>query len=291
MNDKTYWHVLGAGAMGTLITSTLKAHGIECQLLTHHREPQRRHWVGYQDTRELTALSLGGQRPGTISRLILATKAYAIVDALTSALPYLAQDPIVISCANGLGFERKCDALLRGGTLYRAIATDAALRIDSESVQHTGSGQTLVGGCTNAAPRWFTSSLTVLPNWSWCADIDAAARRKFAINCVINPLTAYHKCLNGELVENEVLAKELAALSLETQNAMAALGLWPTGAALLEEVTRVCQSTAANQSSMLQDRRAGRRTEIDFLNGHLAALARSAQFAVPRSEALLTALR
>lgn len=291
MKDKICWHVLGAGAMGTLITSTLKGHGIECQLLTHHPEPEQRHWVGYQGTRELTALPLGGQRTGTIKRLILATKAYAIVDALTGALPYLAPEPIVVSCANGLGFERKCEALLRGGTLYRAIATDAALRIDSESVQHTGSGQTLIGGRTNTPPKWFTSSLTLVPNWSWCADIDAAAQRKFAINCVINPLTAYHKCLNGELVKNEVLAQELAALSLETQNAMAALDLWPTGTALLEDVTRVCQSTAANQSSMLQDFRAGRRTEIDFLNGHLTALARAAQVAVPHSEALVSALR
>jgi len=34
-----------------------------------------------------------------------------------------------------------------------------------------------------------------------------------------------------------------------------------------EELQRVCESTAENHSSMLQDMRRGRRTEIDAING------------------------
>jgi 2-dehydropantoate 2-reductase len=53
----------------------------------------------------------------------------------------------------------------------------------------------------------------------------------------------------------------------------------------------VAAATAANRSSMLQDVLAGRRTEIDQLNGQLLRIARRHGISVPLHEAVCSMIR
>ena len=106
--------------------------------------------------------------------------------------------------------------------------------------------------------------------------------RKFAINCVINPLTAVLKCRNGELVSNEAYASKLQALCDECQPALESLGFWPECESLFEAASTVCVSTAGNQSSMLQDVMAGRETEMRYLGGELLTLVAKDGIGLPK---------
>jgi 2-dehydropantoate 2-reductase len=116
------------------------------------------------------------------------------------------------------------------------------------------------------------------------AQILEAQLEKLVINSVINPLTALKGCKNGEVFNGQdgdsdcrVLVREAGAIVrelLRRRSAGAAKGSATTGRdfsdpALLEAVRRVASATAGNTSSMLQDVRAGRETEIDFINGYL----------------------
>ena len=70
----------------------------------------------------------------------------------------------------------------------------------------------------------------------------------------------------------------MEAAVLEGQEVAAKIGISLTADPL--QVTReVCRATAANISSMLQDVRAKRPTEIDAING--ALLLRGAEFGIP----------
>ena len=53
----------------------------------------------------------------------------------------------------------------------------------------------------------------------------------------------------------------------------------------------VCRKTATNISSMLQDIRAGRRTEIDAINGAVVAAGRRFGLATPANQALLAEIK
>lgn len=115
--------------------------------------------------------------------------------------------------------------------------------------------------------------------------IDAARYRKLLANVCINPLTALFGVRNGALRERpyslfaEELAREAAAvLSAE------ALRISPRQA--IRRVMAVAAATAGNRSSMLQDVLAGRRTEIDQLNGELLRIARRHGIFVPLHEAV-----
>ncbi|MFH0959162.1 MAG: ketopantoate reductase C-terminal domain-containing protein, partial [Pseudomonadota bacterium] len=54
---------------------------------------------------------------------------------------------------------------------------------------------------------------------------------------------------------------------------------------------RVCKGTSGNLNSMLQDILAGRRTEIDFINGAIAAQAKSLGLEAPVNETLAMLIR
>jgi 2-dehydropantoate 2-reductase len=153
-------------------------------------------------------------------------------------------------------------------------------------------GETHVGidpSVVEPAP-WFTDSLSRLPDWHWEAAVDARVAHKFAINCIINPLTALLGCRNGDLLPPGGARQELLALCEETEPALVDLGLWPAQDSLLDAVSTVCRATAANRSSMLQDRTAGRTTEIDFLTGELLRRTASTGHALPRNETLYARL-
>lgn len=136
--------------------------------------------------------------------------------------------------------------------------------------------------------------------------------KKLAVNCVINPLTAIHNVTNGQLLSIDdtnhaedimtimrqileevslVAMMEMRTLYEETMsmsssedggydeqcNTLRTQWLLTTTETLstssLEKfVHQVMNSTKDNISSMLQDVRSGKTTEVRFLNGYVASL-------------------
>ena len=56
-------------------------------------------------------------------------------------------------------------------------------------------------------------------------------------------------------------------------------------------VVKVCEGTSGNLNSMFQDIIAGRRTEIDFINGAISAQAKSLGLQAPVNETLALLIR
>ncbi|KAK4539848.1 hypothetical protein LTR36_010309 [Oleoguttula mirabilis] len=101
---------------------------------------------------------------------------------------------------------------------------------------------------------------------------------KLAVNSVLNPLTALLDARNGALLHNFALTRTMRLLLAETSLVirslpeLAYLPNVPTrfSAARLETlVISVAHKTQDNVSSMLADVRAGRRTEIEYINGYI----------------------
>ena len=103
---------------------------------------------------------------------------------------------------------------------------------------------------------------------------DMAARlwRKLAANCVLNPLTALHRCDNGAVLRDPG-RRDVAARVLAEVAAVARADGWPgaTAGDLAAAVDACAAENAANFSSMYQDCKRGRRTEVDHLGAWVAA--------------------
>lgn len=287
------WHVLGAGAIGCLLTYRLQQAKVAARLLTR-RMPAGTYPVIDAETRtELHGVPTDSVTPGSISHLLLCTKAGDLPLALESVLPLLTPQVTLVTVANGLGFEQALKNLCPKRPLYRAVSTAAAYRSAPHEITLAAVGATRIGCIDDAceSPAWFDSSLKRLAGWQWETDIRAAVGEKFSLNCVINPLTAVLHCRNGELLADHKPGPELTRLCAETEPVLRRLGLWQRGQTLLDAAAEVCRSTAGNRSSMLQDVLAGRATEIEYLNAELLRRAATLGTPLPENQALVARLR
>ena len=92
------------------------------------------------------------------------------------------------------------------------------------------------------------------------------------VNACFNPLTGLLHLRSGALANSASLLECSELIIGEAVAVARALGVELDPQALLDQVRDVSRRTSRNQSSMLQDMRKGRRTEIDAINGAIARL-------------------
>jgi 2-dehydropantoate 2-reductase len=104
--------------------------------------------------------------------------------------------------------------------------------------------------------------------------------KKLLINSIINPLTTLYGCRNGELLDNieamdvtKQLVSEFVPIFTSQLGGYDGRSDWYSNPdAMMSIVVDAMRLTAANYSSMYQDIKFKRRSEIDYFNGYLLAL-------------------
>ncbi|QLF92570.1 putative 2-dehydropantoate 2-reductase [Pseudomonas sp. ABC1] len=290
-------HVLGAGSLGSLWATRLYRSGQNVRLIL--RTPER--LAAYQAAGGLTLIENGqaqrypipAELPDAntpIQRLLVACKAYDAEPAIAGVAARLVPGCDTLLLQNGMGSQQRIAGHWPGLHAIFISATEGAYRPADFQVVFAGHGHNWLGSPDQrSAPAWLHDSLqrAGIPH-DWSPDILLRLWQKLAINCAINPLTVLHECRNGELLQirGEVLelCDELALLL--TRN-----GYHESARELPETVLRVISSTADNYSSMYQDVRNGRRTEIAYLLGYACAQAERQGLELPRLQRLLQRLR
>lgn len=161
-----------------------------------------------------------------------------------------------------------------------------AARRDGNIIIHVANGTTHIGPAREQDGDYsYLADILqgVLPDVAWHNNIRAEMWRKLAVNCVINPLTALWNCPNGELRHH---TDEINAICEEVAAVIEREGYHTSADDLRYYVEQVIDSTAENISSMLQDVRAMRHTEIDYITGYLLKRARVHGLAVPENSRL-----
>ena len=117
---------------------------------------------------------------------------------------------------------------------------------------------------------------------------------KTLYNCALNPLGALMNVPYGALTDPHAWSV-VTAIVREVCRVVEVEGVvlpWETPEAYLEYLrTTQLPATAAHHSSMLQDLAGGRKTEIDFLNGAVAALARNHGIDAPYNSCIAELIR
>lgn len=267
------WHILGAGSLGSLWACRLARAGKAVRLIL--RDPQR--LAAYQAVGGLTLIEQAhssffaipaeaDEAHAPIHRLLVACKAYDAAPALARLAPRLAVGAELILLQNGLGSQDEVADQVPHARCIFASSTEGAFRPADWQVQFAGHGFNWLGDPLNPAPsEWFSDLEEAGIPAQWTVDILSRLWRKLALNCAINPLTVLHDCQNGGLLEH---LSEVDALCAELAQLMHRCGQPQAAEGLNEEVQRVILATAANYSSMYQDVRHGRRTELHYLLGY-----------------------
>ncbi|MFC1763020.1 ketopantoate reductase family protein [Planctomycetota bacterium] len=120
--------------------------------------------------------------------------------------------------------------------------------------------------------------------------IDRDLWAKMLFNCTLNPLGAILDVPYGALAEHSSTRDLMDPIVAEIFTVCAAAGYqmhWETPEAFLEIFYgQQVPDTARHRSSTLQDIKAGKRTEIDALNGQIIALSRTLNIDVPYNRAV-----
>jgi 2-dehydropantoate 2-reductase len=197
----------------------------------------------------------------------------------------------VLTLQNGLGNAETLSAVLKPDQVLAGTITFGALREAPGVVRLTGRGECELGAWHERAQQHLPRVKELLERGGLpcrlSSNIVAALWKKLAANAVINPLTALLRVRNGELLEQGALEPLFTMIVEEVwQTAARRRIALPAPPELAAEVRRVCQLTAANESSMLRDVLQQRRTEIDAINGAVARLARERGVLAPLNQAL-----
>lgn len=287
-----HWHLLGLGAIGSLWAHRLKQAGHEVSLLLKD-EPQlaRYHASGGISLclpsglvqHENFNASLGLPPQQLIDNLLVCCKSWQSSEAIAGITSHLGPHSRVVVMQNGLGQLYSLRQPLAHCAYYCASTTDGVYKNGDFTVTLAGQGNTVIGPF-NAAAK---GRDICLPDANWEDTIEPLLWRKLCVNAVINPLSALYDIRNGKVSE----LPEVAPLCTEISAIVRAAGHAFSSAEIQQMVLSVAQQTAANSSSMREDMRAKRRTEITEINGYLFELACRYGINAPLNHSLITAIK
>ena len=270
-------HVVGAGALGSMIAARLSAAGVETRLVLRAKS---RRWRAVDASSNRVRVLVDGAPHDVATApdardaklVLLCTKVWQARDALREAKT---SARVVALCNGAL-------SLVDDATIVPAVTTHGCFETQPFDVTHAGPGTLWVAD--DEAFRTLSASETL--NVVRVSEVEMKERlwKKLAVSCVLNPLTALHSCRNGEaLPGREDTCRAVCA-------EIASLDDCPCTADELEEAIYQCVAeNAANYSSMYQDIAAGRRTEVDALSGWVVDRARGG--GAPESARLAAAVR
>lgn len=270
--------VVGPGAIGLLLAASFARAGIRVRLLDYR--PERARKIDAEGVTVIDAAgashryqipcSTGANSGELATHAFLAVKAHDTERAVIRVLDLLAPSGVLVSFQNGIRHvELIREYLPTERTVFGATA-QGATRIATGRVRHCGSGETIIAaedrnrdGVAEVADLLNRTEIHA----SVGIDLPFILWRKLLLNAAINPVTAILGIRNGKVTRIPG-AWELAAACFREAREVAGLAVGPEiGQVTEDDLRELCEKTAENVSSMLQDVRSGRRTEIHALNG------------------------
>lgn len=297
--------IVGPGALGSLFAARLRLGGTHDLCLLDH-DPQRAALLNEQGflfeedgaTHRL-ALRVTTDPAGIADAelLLLCVKSTAVASALARLRDHWPPGALLLAFQNGIAHLEPLAALPSACLWGLGVTTEGANLRAPGQVRHGGHGLTRLGFLSPqpervmqqlaAATAAFTAAgLTA----ELVPDIRDRLWAKLLVNVGINALTALHDCPNGMLLELPAARERMIAAVAEAAAVAAAEGVALAGDPVAMTLA-VCRDTAANISSMLQDVRRHRPTEIAAINGAVVAMGERRGLATPVNRELTAAIK
>ncbi len=294
--------VIGPGAVGLLWAARLAKAGAQVAILDHRPE-RAQHLAAKgivledENGRERLRLPAGAE-PRVLEETDLAlvcVKAYQ-TQAVAGVLGrHLAPQGRALTLQNGVGNVETLVAALGPERVMGGITSEGATLLETGQVRHAGRGQTHLGPAQGPLDDFSREVAELLTKAGFQAQAVEGCQNliwtKLVINVGINALTAILGVANGRLLDMEPAAGLMDQAAAEAVAVGRELGISFLHQDMIQAVREVAERTASNISSMLQDVRARRRTEVDYINGAVAAQGRELGIPCPINHTLTALVR
>jgi len=293
--------VIGAGAMGCLFAARIAESGADVMLIDVDRERLAaiaHEGIALTDdngTRTIPLRTgLAVDATGPFDLIILFTKGIHSRSAIQSVAHLVPGDAHVLTLQNGLGNPEIVIELFPSDRVLKGIAALPADLHDATHVSSHGAGHLELGGMTPAAHEAAEHAAALLRRAGFDArtneTIDIAIWEKVAFNAALNSLGTVTLQPNAGV--NNAPGRRIAAAMVDEVVATAhAAGVPVDHARITAAIDFALTHHGAHQASMLQDRLAGRATEIETINGAVVERARTLGIATPVTETMTDLVR
>ena len=296
--------IIGPGALGCLLACGIhRQEGNHTWLLDHNEERARRinHNLkltsGSQSMKCSVAVTSDPNQIGPADLILLCVKSGATARALNRAQSLFTDQTLLIPLENGISHLEVISNMWLPGIFAAGVTALGATLLGEGQVRHGGSGTTRLGFIQTAgkdAEKMLSQTAKVFNQSGFStittSDIIKHIWNKLLVNVGINALTVIHDCNNGRLIDIAE-ARETMALAIEEgQKVAETLGINLEGDATTRAI-KVCRATAENVSSMLQDVRNKRSTEIMAINGALVSTGQSRGLDLPVNQKLVSQIQ
>ncbi len=289
--------IVGPGALGCLLAALFSKAKQEVWLLDKDKERSARmnktgvsvEGVSGKWQADIRSSADAG-RIGPAELVIIAVKSYNTKSAASGIKPLISQNTKVLTLQNGIGNLEAITEIIGEGAVIGGVTNMGATLLEEGKVRYAGKGETVIGRLDGKIPvemRWIRELFNKAGlELRFSRDIKGLLWSKLIINSGINALTAATRMKNGKLVEFEGTRKILRGAVAEATRIAKRKRIKLIYDDPLAKAEAVCEATAGNVSSMLQDVLRKKRTEIDFINGVIVRLGEELRVPVPYNSML-----
>lgn len=293
--------VLGAGAMGSVFGARLALGGASITLLDVNEAhlaaiAQQGLEVDLDGTHH--RLSLPAMRPadftGPVDVVLLFTKVFHTESALQAIAGQLGAAQ-VLTLQNGIGNAERAAAVVPHAQVIVGMTMTPAEFLGPGKVASHGPATTAFYSADGRHRPILDDLVAAMARGGISAKADpaiqAAIWEKAAFNCAMNAICALTEGTPGGIGADAASLALAHAVAAEAVSVAQALDIPADGARVADLVAQATTHHLLHEPSMLQDRKAGRRTEIDALNGAVADQGEALGVAVGLNRTLTTLIR
>jgi 2-dehydropantoate 2-reductase len=301
--------IMGSGAIGSVFGGFLAQAGHEITLVGRkpHMEAIARHqlkiigiWGSHRVPIALALTHPPAPSTHPYDVVFIAVKSYDTYEATQSILHLIGPKTLLVSLQNGLNnyetiaslIEEKKIVLARvifGTEIVHPGVTNVTVYAEEVQIGHPKNNVSFEE-ISEIARLLTQAGIPTHPT----REILKYIWSKVLYNCALNPLSALLDCTYGELL-TPFLQKTMKSIISEIYQVAHKknIQLFQENAKdYIDELFRnLIPSTAMHRSSMLQDLKKGKKTEIDALNGAIVKIAQENSISVPMNETLTTLIK
>lgn len=294
--------IVGPGGIGCLFAGLLSQAGHEVWLVDHQSErarslARRGVWVSGVSGEFHSAINATADpaQVGAADLALIAVKSYDTPGAAEGAQPLTAEGTTVLTLQNGLGNLEVLQQAFGEERVIAGVTSQAATLIAPGQVHHAGAGNTTIGEPSGELSERLTSLAGALTeagiSTELTTQLPSVLWGKLAVNAGINPIATLAQVRNGGIMESASLRQLLRAAVAEVEQVAAARGIALPQPDVVAYAEEICQRTANNLNSMLQDFRRQRRTEVEAINEAVVRAGAAAGVPTPVNETLSRLIR
>ena len=226
--------------------------------------------------------------------IILAVKAYDLDEVMQQIEPALTEQTVILTLQNGIGTEDRLLARLKRDCVVGGVAFIYSKIAAPGVIDHYKKGAVAIGelmGHESARLLQIRDVFTAagIP-CQLSKDIRRSKWEKMCWNCVFNPVTVLIDDKVAKALDHPEMLDTIRQIVGEVCAVSASVKV-PLPNDMAERIVKWTQEIRDIHTSMYDDWKAGRRTEIEYLNGYIVDRGRELGIPTPVNQALTAMIK